>query len=171
MSTDDAFRTTEPAGADPADDADERSVRALWSGRAPDDPGEHPPEQTRRAARAAYALRRRSAEVADLATDSACTGELRAGPGDEPAPRYLAFRSGAVTIHLEVTACGASRDIAGQITPGGATGVEVRWPRGARDPGVDADGAFVARGVPAGPVSVVVRHGSDTEVNTRWTRV
>ncbi|PSL00655.1 hypothetical protein CLV63_101129 [Murinocardiopsis flavida] len=153
----------EPSGPDD----DESHVRARWGA-----PGtaERAPESLRRSARAAYAQRRPGAVLADLTDDSVFAHGRRPGPGDD-GPRYLTYRAAGVAVRIEVTAHVRDRSIVGQVTPAGPVEVTVHWQRGRRGAEADADGAFIAEGVPPGPISLTVRRPAEHPIATSWTTV
>ncbi|MDA8370521.1 MAG: hypothetical protein M0026_11745 [Nocardiopsaceae bacterium] len=165
------FEGVEGRAAEDGDFADERFMEALREGRAPVGPMA---AKVRAAARAAYAMRRRDAVFADIGDDSADTPPkgLRSAADLAGTPRYLRFHAPGVTVSLEVTVLDDRRDIVGRLTPPGASSVEIRCPRGiTRHTDVDAAGAFIARSLPRGPVSMVFHHRTDSPITTRWVCV
>lgn len=124
------------------------------------------------AGRASYGWRTIDAELAELEADSALAGP--AGVRSGPDQRLLTFRSPTVAVELEVTGHADRRDLVGQLVPtrGGAPAhggtVEVRWPGGQSLARTDLVGNFVAKDIPAGPVSVLCRFGDAAPVTTSW---
>ncbi|GAA3967427.1 hypothetical protein FOF52_10545 [Thermobifida alba] len=119
------------------------------------DPAERPPERVLEAARAAYRSRRPDTLLATPLADSAADAlpGLRRGP--ESGPRLLAFRAAESELHLHVTARGDTCDLVGQFVPAGRFAVQLRHAGGVASHSSDPGGAFVARFVPRGPVSLV----------------
>ncbi|RNL87440.1 hypothetical protein EFW17_01080 [Halostreptopolyspora alba] len=128
------------------------------------------PESTRSAVRAAFAGRRTDSVFADVHEDNADSpGEgLRAGVSALGTPRYVELRASGVEVHLEITALDGQRDIVGHISPADASTVEVRCPYRVTRHEIDANGAFVARGLPKGPVSLLFQRTGEAPVTTRW---
>ncbi|GAB3212457.1 hypothetical protein ACQEU5_16280 [Marinactinospora thermotolerans] len=131
------------------------------------------PAEVLAAARAAHAMLCPGELLADVLDDSADTPpeDLRDAVGFGLDPRYLTFGVGDLLLRLEVTSQDSRRDLVGQFDPPRAVSVVVRWPRGRRTEGVDGTGAFVVRGVPGGPVSLLCHLGSGPPVATRWIGV
>jgi hypothetical protein len=105
-------------------------------------------------AASAYATRIPGAELAEVAFDS------RTAPlpvrGDARV-RLLTFESAAVTVDVEVTSHGPGALLVGRLSPGGPAEVVARG--GGRPVRTAADGLgrFGFRGLPYGPVSLLVR--------------
>lgn len=118
------------------------------------------------AGRATYGWRTIDAELAELEADSALTAS--AGVRSGPDQRLLTFRSPTVAVELEVTGHADRRDLVGQLVPARGGTVEVRWPGGQALARTDLVGNFVARDIPAGPVSVLCRFGDAAPVTTSW---
>ncbi|GAA3723541.1 hypothetical protein [Salinactinospora qingdaonensis] len=153
---------------DPTDD-EWFVIRAL-GGSAPVDPM---PAELPAKARVGYRARRPEADVADLVDDSATdpprgVRELSAfGEGT----RLLTFATPDVHVRLEITSRDRLCDIVGQLTPGGAGTVEVRWDDGATTATVDTAGAFVVHNIPPGPMSIVFHRTGQSPLATRWVTV
>lgn len=135
------------------------------------DPAERPPERVLEAARAAYRSRRPDTLLATPLADSAADAlpGLRRGP--ESGPRLLAFRAAESELHLHVTARGDTCDLVGQFIPAGRFAVQLRHAGGVSSHSSDPGGAFVARFVPRGPVSLVCFpvDSADPGLTVPWT--
>ncbi|RCV50649.1 hypothetical protein [Marinitenerispora sediminis] len=130
------------------------------------------PDSVRAAARAAYAMRRPEALLAAVREDSA----HRPPPGLrdaalDPGLRFLTFEAGDWTIRLEITAHDDLRDITGRVSPAGCPDVEIRHPRGRHREPVDRTGAFVARDIDRGPLSLLLRPPGGRPVTTDWIAI
>ncbi|MFC4561148.1 hypothetical protein ACFO4E_04675 [Nocardiopsis mangrovi] len=154
--------------ADSRDDADDEAFMAVL--RSDTAPVGAMPAAVRRAARAAFAMRRDDAVFADLRDDSLGTTPvgLRDAGALADAPRYVRFEGPGVAVSMEVTSVDDDRDLVGRVAPAGAHSVEVRSPRGTSCHDVDPDGTFLARGVPRGPVSLLVHRSGTAPATTRW---
>ncbi|WP_046471289.1 hypothetical protein [Allosalinactinospora lopnorensis] len=156
----------------PDDDEAAEDERLLAELRGDDRPGPMPAGM-RASVHAAFAKRRADSMFADVHEDSADTPHqgLRDTGDFAAAPRYVCLRAAGVEVRLEITASDGRRDIVGRLTPPGAPAVEVRCPYRVTRHEVDADGAFVVRGVPKGPVSLVFQRRGRAAVTTRWMAV
>jgi hypothetical protein len=90
-------------------------------------------------------------ELAELLHDSS---ELAAGVRAASGARVLSFGTGGLTIELEVAGEGAERTLTGQLDPPAPARIEVRHAGGTTELDADEHGRFIARGVPAGTVSL-----------------
>ncbi|MBB4933065.1 hypothetical protein F4561_003885 [Lipingzhangella halophila] len=156
-----------PDGYDASEDE-----RVLASLRGDGGPGPMP-DTMRASVRAAFAARRSDSVFADVHEDGVDSprGDLRDGESPLGAPRYVWLRAPGVEVRLEITAIDGQRDIVGQIDPAEAATVEVRCPYRVTRHDIDANGAFVARGVPKGPVSLLFQRTSEPSVTTRWIAI
>ncbi|MFC3999116.1 hypothetical protein ACFOVU_24570 [Nocardiopsis sediminis] len=152
------------------DDADEAFMAIL---RAQTSPVGAMPTAVRRAARAAFAMRRDDTVFADLRDDSLGTTPvgLRDAGTLADAPRYVRFEGPGVAVSMEITLVDDDRDLVGRVAPARALAVEVRSPHGTSHHDVDPDGAFLARGVPRGPVSLLVHLPEAPPATTRWLTI
>lgn len=132
---------------------------------------ERPPEHVLAAARAAYRLRRPDARFTTLVADSAADPPpgLRWMPVS--GPRLLTFSAEGIELHLQVTVHGDVCDLVGQFIPATYFAVELRHSGKVASCSSDADGAFVVRSVPRGPVSLVYHpaHSAEPRLMTPWT--
>ncbi|MFI9611611.1 hypothetical protein ACIHCM_07955 [Streptomyces sp. NPDC052023] len=124
------------------------------------------PAQLRRLAVDAFALHDLDARLAELTFDSLVDAIPVRGVTD--APRMLTFRSGDLTVDVEVTAQG----LMGQLLPPQPARIEVL---GGPQPAVpdtltaDAMGRFAGNVAPSGPFALRLRAGGEVVV-TEWLR-
>lgn len=127
------------------------------------------PEFVIAAGRAAFALRRLDAELAELVRDSA---DERAGliavRGDGEV-RLISFETGPVAVELQVTQRGMMRDLVAQISGADVAVAEVETP-GLRHDVALADGVVTADGVPAGLLRLHVHTADGHDLVTSWVR-
>jgi hypothetical protein len=127
------------------------------------------PETVLAAARAAFALRRLDAELAELVRDSA---DERAGliavRGDGDV-RLISFETGPVAVELQVTQRGPMRDLVAQISGADVAVAQVETPGLRRDAAL-ADGVMTADSVPGGLLRLHVRTADGHELVTSWVR-
>ena len=122
------------------------------------------PAELSRIAVDAYALHDLDAKVAELTFDSVVDAIPVRGATD--VPRMLTFRSGEVTVDVEVTAQG----LMGQVLPPQPARIEVlSGPQSAAPLTADAMGRFVSDTPPAGPFALRLRTGGEVVV-TEWLR-
>jgi hypothetical protein len=127
------------------------------------------PEVVLAAARAAFALRRLDAELAELVRDSADErAELIAVRGDGDV-RLISFETGPVAVELQVTQRGPMRDLVAQISGAEVALATVETP-GLRHDVALADGVVTADGVPAGLLRLHVRTAEGHDLVTSWVR-
>ena len=119
------------------------------------------PAELIQAAVAAFSWRTADAELAALAFELRCSTSLvtrwSAARGTHGCSR---LQAGQLTIEVEVTGTGSSRELVGQLIPAQRAGhLEIR--HGTRADRIAADdlGRFRAESVPAGPVSLYCRLG------------
>ncbi|WP_221509131.1 hypothetical protein [Streptomyces echinatus] len=112
----------------------------------------------------AFVLHDLDARLAELTFDSVVDALPVRGVVD--APRMLTFRSGEVTVDVEVTGDG----LIGQVLPPQSVRIEVLGGPGAARP-VTADtlGRFTSDTPPAGPFALRLRTGAEVIV-TEWLR-
>jgi hypothetical protein len=121
------------------------------------------------AARAAFALRRLDAELAELVRDSA---DERAGliavRGDGDV-RLISFETGPVAVELQVTQRGPVRDLVAQISGTDVARAEVETP--GRQVGMTlTDGVVTADSIPAGLLRLHVQTADGHALVTSWVR-
>ncbi|WP_247197579.1 hypothetical protein [Streptomyces sp. GESEQ-35] len=124
------------------------------------------PAELRRVAVEAYALRDLDARLAELTFDSLVDAIPVRGVTD--APRMLTFRSGDVTVDVEVSGHG----LLGQVLPPQPASIEVLGgPQLASRTTLTADdmGRFTSDAPPAGPFALRLRTGGEVVV-TEWLR-
>lgn len=128
--------------------------------------GQEVPERFRAAARAAYGWRTVDAELAELTEDtSAPLAGARAGA---PAPRTLRFRTGGLTVEVELTADA----LQGQLVPAGPGRITLEEAGGEpRESEVDGVGWFLFTPPPATTFRLRIRPGTGPAVVTAWTGV
>src|SRR5580700_7976020 len=106
------------------DEADEAALEAgLRDAAARFDPV---PAELIQAAVAAFSWRTADAELAALAFDSLLDQAGDALVRSAGGPRLLAFQAGQLTIEVEVTGTGSSRELVGQLIPAQRAGLEIR---------------------------------------------
>ncbi|GEC02866.1 hypothetical protein SSP24_05210 [Streptomyces spinoverrucosus] len=124
------------------------------------------PAELRRIAVDAYALHDLDARLAELTFDSLVDAIPVRGVTD--APRMLTFRSGELTVDVEVTAQG----LMGQVLPPQPARIEVLGgPQPAAPDTLTADamGRFAGHVAPSGPFALRLRTGGEVVV-TEWLR-
>lgn len=126
-------------------------------------------DEIRATARALNANRRHGALLAELEEDSAdcLTGGLRETPTLADT-RYAWFHDSTVTVRLEIIAFDGRRDVVGHVTPVPDAPVLLQRTDDTSSHPVDSDGAFTARGLARGPLSLLVRPPGSPMVATRW---
>jgi hypothetical protein len=121
------------------------------------------------AARAAFALRRIDAELAELVRDSA---DERAGliavRGDGDV-RLISFETGPVAVELQVTQRGGMRDVVAQISGAAVSRAAVETP-GREQRMTLTDGMVTADSVPAGLLRLRVQTADGHDLVTSWVR-
>lgn len=129
------------------------------------------PPEVITAALGAFAWRNFDAELALLAYDSFENRPEMALRSGQSSPRLLTFEGSTLTVDLESISSRNERRLVGQLIPEQSAQLEI-WHRGGRSTvEVDKHGRFVFSGVSAGPVSFVVRTGSEKEglaLKTDW---
>lgn len=127
-----------------------------------------PPGAVLEAGRAALSIRRLDDELAVLLSDSDLSdSDLAAAPVRGDGVRLLSFAAADVTVELQVEHLEQGVSVRGVVT--GATGPAViETPAGSRSFPLDADGWFIATGLPA--VASRLRLGSPegSSVVTGW---
>ncbi|MFJ4466405.1 hypothetical protein ACIP2X_02690 [Streptomyces sp. NPDC089424] len=124
------------------------------------------PAELRRIAVEAFALHDMDARLAELTFDSLVDAIPVRGVTD--APRMLTFRSGDLTVDVEVT----SHGLMGQVLPPQPARIEVLGgPQPAAPDTLTADamGRFAGDVPPSGPFALRLRAGEDVVV-TEWLR-
>jgi hypothetical protein len=120
-------------------------------------------------ARAAFALRRFRADLAELAFDSAMETTQLAGlrsRGNAKRQRQLTFVAPSVRVEVEVDE--RLRRLVGRLVPGEPAEIELRHRDGALHTETDQAGRFVLDGIPIGPASITVSWPSGTRTATEW---
>ncbi|MFE6282269.1 hypothetical protein [Streptomyces sp. NPDC057877] len=124
------------------------------------------PPELRRTAVEAYTLHDLDARLAELTFDSLVDAIPVRGVTDPP--RMLTFRTGELTVDVEVT----SEGLMGQVLPPQPARIEVLGgARVAAPPALTADdmGRFTSDIPPAGPFALRLRTGAEVVV-TEWLR-
>ncbi|MFJ5259980.1 hypothetical protein ACIQAC_05825 [Streptomyces sp. NPDC088387] len=124
------------------------------------------PVELRRLAVEAFVLHDLDARIAELTFDSLVDGIPVRGVTDPP--RMLTFRTGELTVDVEVT----SQGLMGQVLPPQPARIEVLGgPRPATPDvlTVDALGRFTSQAPPIGPFALRLRTDADVVV-TEWLR-
>jgi hypothetical protein len=146
------------------------------------------PPELLTAAVGAFAWRTIDAELAELVFDSLVDHEELGVVRGSAQERTLSFEASGLTIEVEITGTGASRSMIGQLVPPQPASVAVcahgggSWgsvPPGQQNVdmitlGVDELGRFSADALPAGPVSLRCRIGTETAphpVVTEWVSI
>jgi hypothetical protein len=129
------------------------------------------PESVLVNARAAFALRRLDAELAELVRDSAEEerGGLIAvrGAGDA---RLISFETGTVAVELQITERGSVRDLVAQISGVDIGRAEVETPT-SRYPTVVEDTLVSVDGIPAGHLRIHLHTAQGRDLVTSWVRI
>jgi hypothetical protein len=112
------------------------------------------PAELIRTAVGAFTWRTIDAELAELVFDSVVDDDDAAVVRGTQQARLLSFRSGDLSIEVEVTATGAHRSLIGQLIPARQAAIEIR--HGGDVAALDADelGRFSAGPLHAGPISL-----------------
>jgi hypothetical protein len=156
---------------DVAEQADDRLLHDLGELIGRVDPV--PPDVTL-SARAALALRRFDAELAELLYDSALDPDALAGVRSATVSRLLTFEAAGVTVEVEVSPEGEGRRLVGQIVPPGEARLVIRQTSGERATSADALGRFAAEDLAPGPLSIRLEaelDGRTIVVETGWILV
>ncbi|MEU5882213.1 hypothetical protein [Spirillospora sp. NPDC047279] len=126
------------------------------------------------AGRSALAWRHPGGSLAELADDH---NRPVAGVRGTPV-RLLTFTGSGVTVELEVTGTGTTRDITGRLVPAGPAHVRVRHParpdhttRPEHAARTDTAGQFDLADVPEGLVSLIFSLSDATSIVTSWVRL
>ena len=126
------------------------------------------PPDVRRAARAAFALRRLDAELAELTFDSWSDDRELVGVRGPAGARQLTFEGPTLTVEIEVGG-GDEREIVGQIVPPQPADVDIVDQAGACRVEADELGRFSATTPLAGPVRLRCQpHGAGSPTHTDW---
>ncbi|MGW2823987.1 hypothetical protein ACWC24_23780 [Streptomyces sp. NPDC001443] len=122
------------------------------------------PGELYRIAMEAFALRDLDARIAELTFDSLTDAIPVRGVADPP--RMLTFRTGELSVDVEVT----SEGLMGQVLPPQTARIEVlSGPRTAAPLIADDLGRFICDAPPAGPFALRLRTGAEVVV-TEWLR-
>lgn len=124
------------------------------------------PAEVRDAARAAFAMRDPDAALAELVSDGLLGATGMRGAGG---PRLLLFRTGEVSVELEVHEVGARRRVLGQLTPVGPGRLTVATRVESHDVAIDALGRFLIDDLPAGVCRLRWSPDAGDPVVTAWT--
>jgi hypothetical protein len=151
---------------EPGDDELEEELRILAAWLEP-----VPPDVIASAV-SAYTWRTVDAELAELVYDSMLdedAGTLVRG-GTE---RLVTFRSGELTIDVEVSVMGTLRNLTGRIVPARRAGVNIKHRDGVVTTDADELGRFRVEHVPAGPVRLrlLVADPAQPPVATDWVTI
>ena len=119
------------------------------------------PEHVTAATEAALGWRTLDDDLAELLYDSS-EDQILAGVRSEDQPRMLSFRGGSLGLDVEISGSGPDRTMTGQVLPAGPAQILVRHTGGVLELQADAQGRFVAAGVPTGTVSLRC-HSSEPE--------
>jgi hypothetical protein len=111
------------------------------------------------------------AELAALAFDSADAQAAAAVRGSDQ-PRLLTFGAGELSVELELTDTAAERRISGQLIPGQAADIEIRFGGQQYAATADALGRFELTAAGSGPISLRFRLADPASrpVVTEWVR-
>jgi hypothetical protein len=120
------------------------------------------------AAKGSLAWRRIDADLAELTSDSLLDDAL-AGLRSGDVARLVTFEAEDVSVEMEISATGDSRQLIGQLIPPQAGSVEVRSEHGTVDADADALGRFRLLHLEPGPASLRCRlDESGLVVETGW---
>jgi hypothetical protein len=151
---------------EPGDDELEEELRILAAWLEP-----VPPDVIASAV-SAYTWRTVDAELAELVYDSMLDEDaatlVRGGT-----ERLVTFRSGELTIDVEVAVMGPLRNLTGRIVPARRAGVTIKHREGAVTTDADELGRFRVEHVPAGPVSLqlLVADPAQPSIATDWVTI
>lgn len=138
---------------DGGDERDQRLLDELQLVLAQVDPV---PGHVTAAAEAALGWRTLEDDLAELLYDSS-EQDVLAGVRSGDQPRMLSFRGRSLGVDVEISGSGPHRVMTGQLLPAGPAQILVRHGAGVVEIEADAQGRFVAAGVPAGTVSLRCR--------------
>jgi hypothetical protein len=122
----------------------------------------------------AFAWRTIDADLAELVFDSLTDQDEAALVRGGQQGRLLSFRAGPLTIEVEVTGTGPSRQLMGQLMPPQRGGMDVRHAGSTTTVEADELGRFSAGPLPAGPVSLRYRPRSvpgQPAIVTEWISI
>lgn len=132
-----------------------------------------PPPEIITAAKASFTWLTVDAELADIAFDSLL--DVSPGVRSTAGPRLVSFEAAALTVEVEIGETGGSRRLVGQLVPPSEAEIVVRHGNGEISAHADELGRFTVDGVPVGPVSLLVRGASATEIEgtvvTSWVSI
>jgi len=132
--------------------------------------GPTPPEVLQNA-QAAFSVLQKESRLLELAYDSLIDSDITVETFDGPV-RLLEFRGGDSTVELALAPVGERCDLVGRMHPPGVRSVRVHTPSVVVAAVIDPDGAFVASGVPHGPMSVrLFIGGAVGRIHTDWLTV
>ena len=120
-------------------------------------------------ARAAFAMRRFRADLAELTFDSAIESRQLAGMrrrGTVTRQRQLTFVARGLRVEVEVDE--RVRRLVGRLVPADPAGIELQHPYGSLRTEADDAGRFVLDGIPSGPASITVSTPDGTRTATEW---
>jgi hypothetical protein len=129
------------------------------------------PPELAQAAIEAFSWRDIDAELAELVFDSLVSEDDVALVRSSADRRLVSFRSGALTIDVEVTGSQAGYGLVGQIAPGQAAAIDIRHRGEVITIGADEMGRFSTGPLPGGPVSLRVMlpaESAEPAVVTDW---
>ena len=110
------------------------------------------PPDLMRTAVGAYTWRTIDADLAELVFDSAVDHDEAALVRGTQQERLLSFRSGGLTIDVEVTCTGSQRSLLGQLVPPQRAAIEIRQGDDVSTVAADELGRFSAGPLRAGPI-------------------
>ncbi len=122
----------------------------------------------------AYAWRTIDADLAELVFDSRSDQREPALVRGSQQDRLLSFRTGDLSIEVEVAAAGSTRGLTGQIVPPQPATVQIRHREGTVTVAADELGCFSADSLPAGPVRLrclLADAGGGPPVVTDWVPI
>jgi hypothetical protein len=106
------------------------------------------------AAERAFAWREIHSHLAELVFDSLLVQDETVLVRGSPQPRHVSFKTGELTIDVEVTSTGPGRAVLGQIIPTQRATVDIRHAQGCVTVEADDLGRFQSSSLPAGPMSL-----------------
>jgi hypothetical protein len=112
------------------------------------------PPQLLQAAEDAFGWRDVNSELAELVFDSLLDTDDMALVRGSGAQRLVTFKSGQLTVDVEVTGSGSSRAVHGQIIPPRRAAVDIRSAQGSVTAEADESGYFQSAGLQPGPMSM-----------------
>jgi hypothetical protein len=127
-----------------------------------------PPEVAVEAA-GLFGLRRLDEELAELVRDSTEEGRQLLAVRGQGEVRLISFETGPVTVELQVTERGRTRDLVAQVSGAAVVKAEVETAAGRREVPLE-ESLFQADDVPAGLLRLRLQLAAGRDLVTSWVR-